>query len=475
MNLATKSFPLEPINENIVKKIALRFFRHHYKYRLRHEDQPVVAKYDLEAAGGIIADGYYSFKNPDGEKFSATFEATGKDSKNEVIYRPQKIILLWDGLAVASIFTLFLFALNYSYHFHTLDERTLLTRIGLVVLSMLAGLGIFYLAAMQFRRYRYIYAIEQFKKYHATEQWIALAYDVFEDPNDKYFKELKNQCVYNGFGLLLVDKNLDPKILITPSRQDIFMGKRRSVDFDGDSNLPQPATGGGLSPWWKQLGLKLPKVLKKDTSLLRYRRRFFHQMVITGACITLLGVVFWKELHSSAYQLVDKREYRNDLAKSKSNNVLEQEDYLSERSQDPIKRNTNEKYWLREKSKRAAKASGNSKDTICEVLISREEGKTLHYPCERFINFDGKKFVVQEGHYPGKAEAEAALIRLKESGLEATALPLSFFSNASGYIVFTGLICNSKSEAQQDLGKLTLDERWKNTTWTIRELSLAQN
>jgi sporulation related protein len=471
---------LEPITENIVKKIALRFFRHHYKYRLRYEDQPVVAKYDLEAAGGIIADGYYSFKKPDGKKFTATFEATGKNSKDETIYKPQKKILFWDGLTVASILTLFLFALNYTYHFHTLDERTILSRIGLVALSMLIGFGFFYWIARQFRRYRYIYAIEQFKKYHADEQWIALACDVFEDPNDKYFRELKNQCVYNGFGLLVVDKKLDPKILITPSRQDIFMGKRQPVEFEDKSNLPQRRQAKGLTPWWTQLGLELPKALKKDRSLLRYRRRFYHQMAITGICALLLGIVFWKEMHSAGFQTVEKSEFRNDLAKSRSNNVLEQEDYLGDSASTPVRRNANDNYWLTEKDGSAGPPPEQPleeearPDAPCEVLVSRGQAPVIHYPCERFLNFNGKKFVVQEGTYPNKAKAEAALIRLKSAGIEATALPLSFFSNANGYIVYTGLICNSKSEAQRDIDQLTLDDKWKNKAWTIRELSLVQ-
>ncbi|MFQ5447281.1 MAG: SPOR domain-containing protein [Saprospiraceae bacterium] len=467
---------MEPITENIVKKIALRFFRHHYKYRLRYEDQPVVAKYDLDAAGGIIADGYYSFKNPDGTKFTATFEATGKESKDEVTYKPQKKILFWDGLAVACIFTVFIFALNYAYHFHTLDQRTLLSRIGLVVLTMGVGFGIFYLIAQQFRRYRYIYAIEQFKKYHADEQWIALAYNVFEDPNDKYFKELKNQCVYNGFGLLVVDKKLDPKILITPSRQDIFSGKRQSVEFSDSHNLPQPAPGRGLTPWWTQLGLELPKVLKKDTSLLRYRRSFYHQIAISSICAFLLGIIFWKEMNNAGYQRVDKNEYREGFAKSRSNNVLEQEDYLGDSSTTPLPNYKKDKFWLTEKGESPATTTEQKpvNNGPCEALVSRGDASIIHYPCERFLNFDGEKFVVQEGTYTTKEEAEAALLRLKTTGINATALPLSFLDGSPGYIVFADLIYNSRKEAQQRIKKLARNERLKQKQWTIQVLSLAQ-
>ncbi|MCC6726298.1 MAG: hypothetical protein IT258_17455, partial [Saprospiraceae bacterium] len=221
----------QQLTENIIKKVALRFFRHYYKFRLRFEDQPVTAKYDLEGVGGIVADGYYSFKKPDGKLFTATFEATSRESKDEVVYKPDQRVLLWDGLAVMSIVMVSLAFYNLRSPIHALDN----TRFGeRAILLFLIGLFVwmlFVLIARNFRRYRYIYAVEQFKKYFADEQWIALATDVFENKEDKYLAELKSQCVHNGIGLLTIDRNLDPKILITPSRHDIFAGKRQVVDF----------------------------------------------------------------------------------------------------------------------------------------------------------------------------------------------------------------------------------------------------
>ncbi|MEK7257216.1 MAG: hypothetical protein AAB316_20850, partial [Bacteroidota bacterium] len=114
---------MEQLTEDILKKVALRFFRHYYKYRLRYEDQPVTAKYDMEGVGGIVADGFYSFKKPDGRDFSATFEATSRASKNEVLFKHQVKVLFWDGLAIAAVATVFLFSLNSLYQFHRLDER----------------------------------------------------------------------------------------------------------------------------------------------------------------------------------------------------------------------------------------------------------------------------------------------------------------------------------------------------------------
>ena len=77
------------------------------------------------------------------------------------------------------------------------------------------------------KRYRYIYAVEQFKRYHADEQWIAIGEDVFDEPTDPYLKELKDQCVINGFGLMMIDDNLDTHLLITPSRIEVFGEKKR--------------------------------------------------------------------------------------------------------------------------------------------------------------------------------------------------------------------------------------------------------
>ena len=271
---------MEQLTEDIIKKVVLRFLRRHYKFRLRYEDQPVLAKYDLEGVGGIIADGYYSFTKTDGKPFTATFEATSKASKEEVIFKPQQKILFWDGMAIAAIFTVFLASLNLRQHFHPLDNTRLLERAALVLLVFGVFLTIFYLIARSFRRYRYIYAVEQFKKYYADEQWIALASDVFTDKEDKYLLELKNQCVFNGFGLLVVDEKLDPKIIITPSRQDIFMGKRRNVAFLPQTRMGERIIKSSFGKFWGLFGNKMPALLKKDTSVLRYRKTYYYQMLI---------------------------------------------------------------------------------------------------------------------------------------------------------------------------------------------------
>ncbi len=457
---------LEQLTENIIKKVALRFFRNYYKFRLRYEDQPVTAKYDLEGVGGIIADGYYSFKKTDGKPFTATFEATSKESKDEVIYKSEPKVLFWDGLAVASLAMVVLAGLNLHYEFHPLDNTRLPERAGLFILGMAVSFAIFYLIAKNFRRYRYIYAIEQFKKYHADEQWIALATDVFENGNDKYFKELKNQCVFNGFGLLTVDANLDPKIIITPSRQDIFLGKRRRVDFLPQGKVRDIVKGSKFGMWWGIFGNKLPAFLKPDTSTLRFRRTFYNQMLITAISVVLIGVVFSKELQNPDFRELEQSTYRDKIARSKSNNLPEQEEVIEEPAAafQPPKKAKKEDFWQLEKEEEAtpspalreAEPPADQPESVNggEVFVSKGGSEFLIYDCARFYNFEGKKYIIQEGAYHSWELTGKQLGLLNKHGFEPSALPKSCFSkNASGFIIFLGMIYNSEEEAQKQLDK----------------------
>lgn len=461
------------LTENIIKKVALRFLRQYYKFRLRYDDQPVIAKYDLEGVGGIVADGYYSFKKTDGKPFIATFEATGSDSIDEVVYKPENRVLFWDGLAVASIVTLVLTAINFFYDYHELDERELLLRIGMMLLVMLVSFGIFYFIAKNFRRYRYIYAVEQFKRYHADEQWIALGGDVFESSNDKRFRELKDQCVLNGIGLLKVDPNLDTKIMVTPSRQDIFMGKRKIVNF-------LPAEGNGKLPMKKELGLvsgvraMLPSILRKDDSIYRFRKAFYNQMFVATGCVLLIGLILFKEMQHAGYQTVDNTEFREDIAKPQSNEVPEQPEALGDSS---LTTNTNQleldefnrSIWKPkvEQPKKPPQKKFTPPppepnpppvktpvDTT-EIYINPSSEKAIAYDCTRFYNFESKKFIIEEGVYNTWPKAKKRLDVLRRNNIESAALLLACFTNAEkGYVIYIGMIYNSPEEASQKIESL---------------------
>lgn len=463
----------QQLTENIIKKVALRFFRHYYKFRLRYEDQPVVAKYDLEGVGGIVADGFYSFKKPDGKPFTATFEATSLASKDEVIFKPDNRILLWDGLAVTGFAMVLLAFLNFKSHFHALDNTKLGERIGLLLLAGGLVFCLFYLVARHFRRYRYIYAVEQFKKYFADEQWVALGSDVFEDKNDKYLRELKSQCVFNGIGLLTVDKNLDPKILITPSRHDIFAGKRQSIDFSSQKQVRDLEKKGKIELFPSLFG-----IAKKDKSVLRHRRGTHTQVALMVGSLALLAVIFTKELDNPDFQLVDQQEFTEKIAKSKSNNLPEPDTYIPDSSSMPKRKKSksDESFWSLQNSKETTPVPAES--ALAESSfrsasgdeMTEKGGTEIIYDCSRFYNFDGKKFIVEVGELIDYKVATTLVQSIRSKNIYAAALLKSCFTEEKkGYLIYAGEIYNSAAEASKEMdgwvkkNKLTKSEvrNWK--------------
>jgi len=463
----------QQLTENIIKKVTLRFFRHYYKFRLRYEDQPVVAKYDLEGVGGIVADGYYSFKKPDGKTFAATFEATSKASIDEVIFKPDHRILTWDGLAISGMAMVLLAFFNYQNRFHALDNTKFGERLGLLAVAGVLVFGLFYLIAQNFRRYRYIYAVEQFKKYYADEQWVALGTDVFEGKNERYLRELKSQCVFNGIGLLTVDKNLDPKILITPSRHDIFLGKRQKVDFMSQQKFKEIAQKGQLDLLPNLFGWE-----KKDKSVLRHRKSAQAQVAVIAGSLALLAVIFTKELENPDFRLVDKEDFTENIAKSKSNTLSEPTTYLPDSSSMPKRKKskTDESFWTLRSPKETTQVpaesvlADNNTRSVGTDEFTAKGGSEIVYDCSRFYNFDGKKYIVEVGELTDYKIATTTVQSIRGKGIFAAALLKSCFTeDKKGFLVYAGEIYNTAAEASKEMdgwvaaNKLTKTEvrNWK--------------
>ena len=468
----------QQLTENIIKKVALRFFRHYYKFRLRHEDQPVVAQYDLEGVGGIVADGFYSFKKPDGKTFTATFEATSKVSSDEVSFKPDQRMLLWDGIAVASFVTVLVAFLNYKLNFHILDNTRIGERLGLMLIVAGLAFGIFYLIARNFRRYRYIYAVEQFKKYFADEQWIALAADALEDKNPRFMWELKRQCTFNGVGLLTVDKNLDPKIVITPSRHDIFAGKRQRIEFMSQKQAFDMDKKGKIELLPSLFGL----VSKKDKTVLRFRKSTTTQVSIVVGSLALLAVIFAKEMENPNFRVVEKEEYTQKIAKSKSNNLPEPEAFSTEDQTEvkSKKTRTDDSFWsLRNSTEttpipaESALAENTSRSAGEEEFTERGGGEII-YDCSRFYNFDGKKYIVEVGEISEFKLATATVKAIRDRGIfSAALLKTCFTEDKKGYLVYAGEIYNSAEEASKEMdGWVSKKRLTKNEVrnWKIRAI-----
>ena len=482
----------QQLTENIIKKVALRFLRQYYKFRLRYEDQPVTASYDLEGVGGIIADGYYSFKKMDGRLFTATFEATGQDSRDEVVYKPQMNLLFWDGIAIASLVTLALVAVNYFMDLHLLDERTLLVRVLMLLGAMALSFLAFFFIAKNFRRYRYIYAVEQFKRYHADEQWIALADDVFSGPADKYYRELKYQAMINGIGIVQVNQNLDTKILVTPSRQDIFQGKRKQVDLMPKKSAQQQKDVQRFDAKWALIHSWTPSFMKNGSSLLRFRRSYKTQLAVLIGSFLLIGFLFFKEWSLASFQTVDTDEFRNEIAKSQSDQVAEQtevlgDSLLADDHTNPDIEEFNNSIWEATKRTKnqaprrskpppsnqpASKPRPRPVDTT-EIVVNLDKQNAQAYDCARYYTFDTYKYVVVEGNYKNWRAADRRLALIRNNDISSAALAKQcFFYGESGFLIYLGEIFNSPEEASQFIE--TLNQSPQTVVRNVQQLEIKR-
>lgn len=233
----TPPFPRPPaLSEDDIKRAFVPFLRKFYKDRYAILHGSVQSTLDNRSEEGYIADGKIQFvkkDDPDSDKrelFTATFEATSLDKADEVKFRRNDTYLAWDSAAFAAMFTAGFYVLSFLFREQFLHSLGWAGNLGLLIGAFLMFFSGWFFVVRGWKKYRYIYAIEQFKHYFADEQWVVLAEDVFPSAHDPYLAELKNQCVFNGFGLAIVqtfDRQVRP--VATPSRLGIYGKDRRTA------------------------------------------------------------------------------------------------------------------------------------------------------------------------------------------------------------------------------------------------------
>jgi hypothetical protein len=285
----------------------------YYKFRPRSGETSL--SYDRTHPSGIIVDGYLEFPKEDGHSFVATFEVTSSNTSSEVRYSLQKRQLFWDALASGSVGTLIVMFVLWFYNIWSISIGSAYLGILLIVTLTAIFATVYHLTFRTAGRYRYIYAIEQFKQYHADEQWIAIGNDVFTNGTDTNFMELKNQCVENGFGLVLVDGDEQVNLLITPAREDVFGKKRRTLKF-----IETPSV----------------QVLKNISTrnIERYRRPYMAQMATCVLSFAVMSGLFYRQYQLRPVSIViNEKAYQDSLAVL-SNRLEEEPDVFLYKKQD---------------------------------------------------------------------------------------------------------------------------------------------
>jgi len=284
---------------------ALKHLRQYYKFRDRSSDLRTARH--LQSADGLIADGQLRFQDADGQDFIANLEATDYLERDELRYRVQYKLLLLEAILIAMTLAVGVFG-----WLHLTDRIDFygpgpLQSIGLLVLAILALAGGLVFLLMPLDRYHYIYAIEQFKQYKANDKWIAFSHDVFSGKEDKYFRKLRKQCIYNGLGLLEIERNLDIHVHMNPPEslvgEEPTQGIRRWVAQQPVSRRLSSSEQ-YLPRFMRQRGIRPPA---KD--LVRFKRPLHYQFVIASVNLLLLLIFVVREVRDRSVNYVNEVQY----------------------------------------------------------------------------------------------------------------------------------------------------------------------
>lgn len=227
------------LTEDEIKSAFLPYLKEFYRFRYEYQPGTEKSSVDNITPEGYVADGMLSFKKPDGRDFFCTFEATSADKIGEVQFSLNFWYFIWDCLGFAGLVATTVYGFLYITNEEFIGNLIPSAKIGLPV-----GIGIiayfaWYFLMRGWKKYRYIYAIEQFKRYHADEQWVAISEDVFPSITSPYFLELKDQCVYHGIGLALVYPDFQVRPMAAPSRLGVFGRNRKMAHWITDTRLYQ--------------------------------------------------------------------------------------------------------------------------------------------------------------------------------------------------------------------------------------------
>ncbi|GEM_PF-6115959 len=451
------SFPTQQdlLTEQRIKQLALGFLKRHYLQFYANEldlskgeeavlrDPGLVARLDQMLPGDIIVDGEIRFQRKDGRQFVATFEATSRETAGELRYRFQRNLLLWDGLATASMTALAVLALSYAINILPFDQWG--WGFSLLIVSVEIGLlTLLFVLIMRHRsRYRYIYAIEQFKRYDADEHWIAFGEDVFDGTSDPYFVELRTQAVRQGVGLLEVTHSGQIRLFFLPRRQTPAI-----------SQSVMKAPSGQVVKWYLLLNQFNQRLWqwwpwkRNSRSYLRFKRSYIKQIGITLFAVLGIGLIMNKTI-------VHKPERRATRAELKQLEQLEEPpeplDYLID---SPI---VGAQPLVEEVVSVRTTTGGEIATPAVQKPASRPQAiflnnwdKISFTDCARFANVVGPVWLVVDDWFDTYDEALQQLSFWESEGQMASLLWTGCLQGnfPGGFVVFLGEMYPDKKAAQ---------------------------
>ncbi len=474
-----------------IQREMCKYLRGYYRYRDRW--RAVICETDMKARGEIIADGYFEIpRKPPEKPFIATFEVTDQGAREElryVILIPQ---LLADAWMLACLSMAALYTWVYSAGWFVLADYGL-RRGALLLMLFLLGLWLTWtLILSPWKRYRYIYAIEQFKSYFAHDQWIAFSSDVFPDSEKKYFKELRNQCIKNGIGLVKFSPENRHHVYATPAQDDdlglehqvkqfvrqsdlgvrlrlgmenlkmperlqqglqnMQVSKKMQEVQDGLKKVQMPASLNQGVHKVKQVALPQPvrywwfrKVgNRKFNDLMRFQRSFLKQLILSGLGLIVIGVLYYRQVQEWPVKYEDEVAY--------TARMLALRPYLARHPDLPLPViDTAFVYPFQPDIAPYLNITPVQVRRNREVvLVYTKEGKVLEYPCSWLELSESSNYLIRIGVFYEKNEARNTLLEYRRKGLPVHAFWTGcFFSGRAYYSLYFGQFYRTFSEADQ--------------------------
>lgn len=424
------------ITEERIIELSLLFLRKHYKLWPRVSE--IEVQKHLRAEGGLVADAFLSFFQPNDSSFSAVLEATDYQKREELWFRPLWQLVFWDACALASITGSFVLLMLHLFDRLTLMHSYPWLFAGSFLLFASGLTAIIYRLLYGLRRYRYIYAIEQFKQYDATNQWVAFSWDVFPGYESPYFQELKLLCVHHGFGMLEIMPDESMKLHITPARQPpVGQKKRRIVRFITEAEWALNVRKTLRSTKWRdQVATYLGRFVEtpKLDDLVRFKRPVWKQVGMCVIATSVLITVLVREYGKRPIRYVDESNYIREMVEkgstlsedefSRANPVLFDSAGLVPFSP------TSQPYM------RIVPDSNSILDKIMKQGFLRLTSNQIKiYPCAYAVPLLSGKFVVSMGTYYDIEVVKTYLLKLKDIDVQANGLLLSCFNPRRGYYV----------------------------------------
>lgn len=261
------------ITEQDIRRLAIGRLRIYYKFRPRRDWDGIRIVDRPHYYQHITIDARLTYIEPDGKPFVATVEATSVDRRAEVDFRFNWFRWLAESGCLALLFAGIIAGLTQiQYQIQAASSIAAAEpRFNLLYNDLVNGrwfvlflIFLFIWALCGFamnaipRRYRYIFAVEQFKQFHANDQWVAISHEVFPSHQHRRFRELQRQCIRYGFGLMEVEPDRSVRILVAPKQGDYFAGKRRMQDWLPLPPAP-PVLKKMLGPGEQRLALPAPQ------------------------------------------------------------------------------------------------------------------------------------------------------------------------------------------------------------------------